>query len=163
MNVRRVSDGILTFSPLVITCTAPPAAAPESAPIAAPLPPPAIAPMIAPSAVPPPITCPLLPVREALARLLFSGYVHHASVYLNGDHVERQFGFSADLTRLFIFGQLEKNIGIPRNNRPLTQHDRLIETRLEGLSDRIALRIDIVDQSDHDCSAGRYLSGRAGA
>src|SRR5579883_247122 len=54
VKLNRVSAGIFTFWPLVITCAPAPTAAPDTAPIAAPLPPPAIAPMIAPSAVPPP-------------------------------------------------------------------------------------------------------------
>ncbi|MBM3776455.1 MAG: hypothetical protein FJW37_15035 [Acidobacteria bacterium] len=66
MKVSRVSEGILTFGPLVRTCTAAPAPAPAVAPMAAPLPPPATAPMMAPRAAPPPTLRAVLPVRDSL-------------------------------------------------------------------------------------------------
>src|SRR5215472_16162860 len=51
-KVSRVSDGILTFCPLVKICVPAPAAPPTAAPVAAPLPPPKIAPRPAPTTAP---------------------------------------------------------------------------------------------------------------
>src|SRR5215813_7994994 len=52
VNSSFVSDGILSFSPFVSTCTAVAPPPPTRAPIAAPLPPPAIAPITAPMPAP---------------------------------------------------------------------------------------------------------------
>ncbi|PWU11308.1 MAG: hypothetical protein C5B51_02885 [Terriglobia bacterium] len=67
-NVSRVSDGIFTRCPAVITSAPAPAAAPAPAPMAAPLPPPAMAPMIAPTAAVPPATLAVRAPREELSR-----------------------------------------------------------------------------------------------